>query len=91
MTAAPPRALWRETVVTATLPQPPAIEVTVRPTPAVVTVPWPRIRVTGDQPPPAPRVVHLAARPQGPVRLAFPDGHPLRNPLLHQQATAARG
>ena len=90
MTAAPPRVL-REYVVTITRPQPPPIAITLPPTPAVITVAWPTVRVTGDRPPPAPAVVRLAARPQRPWRLAFPRGHPLRNPLLYQQATAARG
>ncbi len=90
MTAAPPRVL-REYVVTITRPQPPAIAITLPPAPAAITVAWPRIRVTTDQPPPAPAVIRLAARPQGPWRQPLPNGHPLRNPLLYQQATAARG
>ena len=90
MTAAPPQPLFGWPVVTAALPRP-----------AVVAVSLPtmtrRLRAVAPAPghpaapPPAPAVVHLAARPQGPVRLAFPAGHPLRNPLLYQQATAARG
>ena len=67
MTAAPPRVL-REHVVTITRPQPPAI----------ITVAWPTVRVTQDQPPPAPRVIRLTAPPQGPWRVPFPQGHPLR-------------
>ena len=78
--------------MTITRPQPPAIAITLPPAPAAIAVAWPVVRVhRGDRPPPAPRVVHLAARPQGPVRLAFPAGHPLRHPLLYRQATAARG
>ena len=90
MTAAPPRVL-REYVVTITRPQPPPIAITLPPAPAAITVAWPVVRVTGDRPPPAPGVVRLAARPQGPWRQPLPNGHPLRHPLLHQQATAARG
>ena len=77
-------------VVTITRPRPPAI-VTTLPPRAAIDVAWPRIRVAQDQPPPAPSVVRLTAPPQRPWRLAFPRGHPLRNPLLNQQATAARG
>jgi hypothetical protein len=78
VTAAPPR-VFREHVVAATLPQPADIEVTVRPTPAAITVAWPVVRVTQDQPPPAPRLIRLAASPQGPWRLPLPNGHPLRS------------
>jgi hypothetical protein len=70
-------------VVTITRPQPPDIEVAVRPTPDMeVAVAWPRVRVVGDRPAPAPGVIRLAARPQGPWRLPFPQGHPLRNVVL---------
>ena len=89
MTAAPPWTLNQPTV-TATLPRPAVVAVSLPPR-AAIGVPWPRRQVTQAAPPPAPAVVHLAARPQGPRRLAFPDGHPLRHPLLYQQATAARG
>ena len=77
VTAAPPRVL-REYVVTITRPQPLPITITVPADPAVITVAWPVVRVTGDRPPPAPGVVRLAARPQGPWRLPLPPGHPLR-------------
>ena len=90
MTAAPPWVLACP-VVTITRPQPPAISATLPPRAAAIDVPWPRIRVAQDQPPPAPRVIQLAARPQRPWRQPLPNGHPLRNPLLHQQAAAARG
>ena len=89
VTAAPPWVLACP-VVTITRPPPAVVAVSLPPS-AAIDVAWPRIRVTGAAPPPAPRVIHLAARPQGPVRLAFPAGHPLRHPLLYQQATAARG
>jgi hypothetical protein len=65
-------------VVTIPRPQPPAIGITAPRTPAAITVAWPRVRVTQDQPPPAPRVIRLTAPPQGPWRLPFPQGHPLR-------------
>lgn len=74
MTAAPPWVL-QVTVVTATLPRPPAIGITVPPAPAVITVAWPG-RVVQDRPPPAPRVIRLAARPQRRVRQPCPQ---LRN------------
>ncbi len=90
MTAAP-LGVFQCPVVTITRPRPPAITITAPPAPAAITVAWPRGNVTQDRPPPAPRVIRLAARPQRPWRLAFPNGHPLRHPLLHQQATAARG
>ena len=77
MTAAPPWTL-NVPVVTITRPQPPAIGITAPRTPAVITVAWPRGRVTQDQPPPAPRVIRLTAPPQGPWRVPFPQGHPLR-------------
>jgi len=89
VTAAPPWVLACP-VVTITRPQPPPCVVMMTQTPAI-DVPWPRRQVTQAAPPPAPSVIRLAARPQGPWRLAFPNGHPLRNPLLYQQATAARG
>jgi len=82
VTAAPPRVL-RESVVTITAPRPMAISITVPPAPAVITVAWPTIRVTGDGPPPAPAVVRLAARPQGPWRMPLPAvvRYVLANPL----------
>ena len=59
-----------------------------RPPPAIdrAVAPHPGDR---GRPPPAPSVIRLAAPPQGPWRLPFPHGHPLRDPLLYQQATAA--
>jgi hypothetical protein len=63
-------------VVPITRPQPPAIGITAPPTLAIITVAWPRVRVVQDQPPPAPRVIRLAARPQRPVRQPCPQ---LRN------------
>ncbi len=70
MTLPPPWVLqWA--VVTVTRPQPPPVSITAR-TPAVVTVAWPRVRVAGDRPPPAPRVIRLAAPPRGPWRLPLP-------------------
>jgi hypothetical protein len=77
-------------VVAVTRPQPPAIGITVR-TPAAITVPWPPLRVTQPCPPPAPSVIRLAARPQGPWRLPFPQGHPLRNPDLYDLPSRRRG
>jgi hypothetical protein len=62
--------------VTITRPRPPAIGITVPRTPAVITVAWPRVRVTRDQTPPGPRVIRLAARPQRTVRQPCPQ---LRN------------
>ena len=81
MTAAPPWTLWCRPAVTATLPEPPPIVITAR-TPAAITVAWPTVRVAQDRPPPAPRVVRLAARPQGPWRQPLPNGHPLRTMAL---------
>jgi hypothetical protein len=78
VTAAPPR-VFREHVVTATLPRPADMEVTVRPTPAVVTVAWPVVGVTQDRPPPAPSVIPPAAPRQVSWRLPLPGGHPLRS------------
>jgi hypothetical protein len=72
-------------VVTITRPQPPDIEVAVRPTPAVLTVAWPRVRVVGDPPPPAPRVIRLAARPQRRVIQPCPQ---LRNMDLPPRGAA---
>jgi len=81
VTAAPPWPLWVLPVVAVTRPQPPAIAITLPPR-AAITVAWPRIRVARDQPPPAPRVIRLAAPPQGPWRLTLPNGHPLRTRWL---------
>jgi hypothetical protein len=78
VTAGPPWVLACP-VVAITRPQPPDIEVAVRPTPAVVTVAWPRVRVTGDRlVHRGERVIRLPAPPQGPWRLPLPQGHPLR-------------
>jgi hypothetical protein len=66
-------------IVAITRPQPPAISVTAPPAPAAITVAWPRGRVTQDLPPPAPRVVRLAARPQRHARQPCPQ---LRNMTL---------
>ena len=81
MTAPPPLVL-RWPVVEIARPQPPPVSITAR-APAVVIVAWPRVRVVGDRPPPAPRMIRLAAPPQGPWRLTFPQGHPLRNMELY--------
>jgi hypothetical protein len=67
--------------VPVTHPQPAVVGASLPPRVAV-TVAWPRVRVTQDWPP-APVEVRLAARPQGPWRLAIPRGHPLRNPGLY--------
>jgi hypothetical protein len=77
----PPWTL-NELVVDAALPGPPAVKAALPPS-LVIAVEWPRCRVTGAAPPPPPRVIRLAARPQGPWRLTFPQGHPLRNPDLY--------
>ncbi len=77
MTAAPPWVL-QCTVVTITRPQPPAIGITLPPR-AAIDVAWPRGRVAQDWPPPAPRVIRLAARPQRPARQPCPQ---LRNMAL---------
>jgi hypothetical protein len=74
----PPWTL-NQPVVTITRPQPPPIVITAPPAPAAITVAWPRVRVTQDRPPPAPRVIRLAAPPQGPWRLPCPQ---LRNMVL---------
>ena len=66
MTTGPPWVLACP-VVTVTRPQPAAIGVTLRP--RAVAVPWPRLQVTRAEPPRPPRVIRLAARPQGPRRL----------------------
>jgi len=73
VTAGPLGPPWTLTVpvVEITRPQPPPVSITAR-TPAVVTVAWPRVRVVGDRPPPAPAVIKLAAPPQGPWRLPLP-------------------
>jgi hypothetical protein len=78
----PPPWVLREHIVTVSLAQPPVVAVTLPPR-AVIGVPWPPVKVTQDQPPPAPRVIALAAPPQGPWRLPLPGGHPLRNPDLY--------
>ena len=75
VTAAPPWMLACS-VVTVTRPRPPAIGITAPRTPAAITVAWPRGRVVQDRPPPAPRVIRLAARPQRPARQPCPQ---LRN------------
>lgn len=54
-------------VVEITRPQPAAVAVSLPPR-AAITVRWPPLRVTGPPLPPAPGVIHLAARPQGPRR-----------------------
>jgi len=77
--AAPPWVLQCP-VVTITRPQSPAIGVTLPPR-AAIDVPWPRCRVTGAAPPPPPRVIRLAAPPQGPWRLPLPPV--LRYMLAH--------
>ena len=77
--AAPPLVL-RCPVVAITRTQPPPVSITAR-TPAVVTVAWPRVRVVGDRPPPAPRVIRLAAPPRGPWRVSLPPA--LRDMLAH--------
>jgi hypothetical protein len=82
VTAAPPWTLWVLPVVAVSLPQPPAIAITVPPALAAITVAWPRVRAAQDRPPPAPRVIRLAAPPQRPWRLPFPNGHPLRTTAL---------
>lgn len=70
--AAPPLVL-RWTAVEITRPQPPPIGVTA-PRTQVLTVAWPRVRVVGDRPPPPPREIRLATRPQGPWRMPLPGG-----------------
>jgi hypothetical protein len=88
-TAAPPWVLaWP--VVTATLPRPAVVAVSLPPRVAI-DVPWPRIRAAQDQPPPAPAVVRLAAPPQRPWRLTLPGGHPLRHPDLYDLPPRRRG
>ena len=78
MTTRPPPWVLTCPVVTTTRPQPPPIGITAPQPPAAITVAWPRVRVTQDQPPPAPRVIRLTAPSQGPWRVPFPQGHPLR-------------
>ena len=70
MTAAP----WvlQRPVVTITRPQPRAIGITLPPR-AAIGVAWPLGRVAQDRPPPVPRVIRLAARPQRPVRQPCPQ------------------
>ena len=71
--AAPPLVLqWL--VVAITRPQPPPVSITLPPSPAVIAVEWPRVRVTGAAPPCPPRVIRLAAPPQGPWRMRLPGG-----------------
>ena len=72
----PPPWVLQCPVVTTTRPEPPPIGITAPQTPAAITVTWPRVRVTQDQPPPAPRVIRLAAPPQHPARHPCPQ---LRN------------
>jgi hypothetical protein len=72
--------------VTVSLRRPADIGVTVR-TPAVITVAWPRVRVVQDRPPPAPRMIELAARPQRSVRQPCPQ---LRNMDLPPRGAAER-
>ena len=72
--------MLREHVVTITRPQPAAIAI-ILPPPAAITVAWPPVRVTGDRPPPAPRVVRLAAPPQGPRAPDLPPRPPAAHPL----------
>jgi hypothetical protein len=81
VTAAPPWTL-RCPVVTITRPPPPAIGITLRP-PPVIAVLWPVLRVAQGEAPAPPGVIHLGSPPQGPWRLAFPNGHALRNPGLY--------
>ena len=78
--ARPGGVTWVLQVVTISRPQPAVVAASLPPKVAI-TVPWP-LRVTQPCPPPAPRVTRLAARPQGPWRLPFPQGHPLRNVVL---------
>jgi hypothetical protein len=75
-------------VVTSTRPRTPAIGIPVPRTPAALTVEWPRVRVTQDRPPPAPRVTRLAARPQRPVCQPCPQ---LRNMDLPPRTRRGQG
>ena len=54
-----------------------------------VTVEWPRIRVTQDQPPAAPRPIRLAAPPPGPWRA--PLAPVVRDLLAHPLPRARTG
>ena len=66
MTAGPPWTL-SVPVVAITRPRPAVVAVSLPPRVAI-GVPWPRRQVTRAAPPPAPRVIRLAAPPQGPWR-----------------------
>ena len=79
--AEPPWTL-NEPVATVTLPLEAAVQIAQRAA-EPVEIEWPRVRVTQDQPPPAPPVVRLAAPPQGPWRMPLPPvlRHLLAGPL----------
>ncbi len=81
--AGPPWVLNERTVEVGWPPAEPAVVAVSLPPRAAIGVLWPRCRVSGAALPPPPRVIRLAARPQGPWRLPFPQGHPLRNPNLY--------
>jgi hypothetical protein len=66
VTAEPPWVLACPVVITR--PRPPVVAVSLVPQ-GTIGVPRPRVRVVQDRPPPAPAVVRLAARPQGPWRV----------------------
>ena len=74
---------WTLSVPVVEITRPPAEPAEVRwpPPGAAIDVPWPRTRVTGGELPPPPRVIRLAAPPQGPWRL--PLSPALRYMLAH--------
>jgi hypothetical protein len=82
VTARPPPWTLNEPIVKITRPGPAVVNITRR-TPAAITVAWPPVRVTQDQPPPPPGVIRLAAPPQHPARQPLPPvlRDMLSNPL----------